>query len=109
MQIEIEEQEAPVDLERKMESVIESFSQLSKFIIEGDLTQTESSSLDLKQKLAELEQNVEKMGGDLKEEEELDAQISRYEKENAEMNEKVRKLEEKSQKAEKLLKEILSG
>ena len=109
MKIEIEKQDSPQDLEISLENVVKSFTELSQSIIQGDLNTTEKVSLQLKQGIADLEKNAQKIGEDHLEEAELDALINQYEKENMQMNIKVRELEEKSQKAQKTLNQILNG
>lgn len=109
MKIEIEQQDPrpALDLERDLELVIASFTSLSQSITAGDTSSTHSMALDLKHKMKNLEVNVDKMGGDVDEEAELNSLILRYEQENRELNQRVSDLEAKAEKAQQVLKSIL--
>lgn len=110
MQIEIEKQDeqGSIDLERDLELVMASFSSLSQSVSGGDASSTQSMALDLKNKLKNLEQNVDKIGGEVEEEAELNSLILRYEQENRELNKQVEDLENKAKKAQEFLKTILN-
>lgn len=109
MQIEIEEPEQRRSLERSLELVVQGLTRLSQEIVEGNTGNTKKEAEGLKQRLRDLENGVAGLGDDAQEEAELDRLIQHYEKENAEMNEKVARLEERSQKAEALLKDVLDN